>query len=238
MSEYLDNGKQPDRGVARWTTTWRATLQSAWNRVAEAGRGRPAHRERHHAMCPPQVQPALKSLGGRCGGGFALIACFCKQPVGVDIGRASKVPAGPVRNSGRRGNPGRRFASEANAPSQIAYLQANAQVRCINRMSFRRLVRDLVECGHPECDCRFEAAAMEMLHEAAESLLVDHIVAAYSGSLHRNRATLEARDLDLARRMAGPVCGAVFGATRSCPIARARSRSPREHEETHNQHID
>lgn len=66
----------------------------------------------------------------------------------------------------------------------------------IPRSNFRRLIHEIMLMHRN--DFRIQSMALEILHEASEMMLVDLMKDATSLTIHRNRATLQPNDMNLA----------------------------------------
>lgn len=76
----------------------------------------------------------------------------------------------------------------------------------LRKAPFARLVRQLLVERHPYGDrFRWQRAAIDCLQEACEAYLVAFMSDAYMCSLHAKRVTLMPRDMQLIRRLRGPV---------------------------------
>ena len=99
----------------------------------------------------------------------------------------------------RRAKPG------AVALREIKWYQRSTHL-LIRRAPFARLVRELLLTKHPRgIDFRWQRAAIECLQEACEAYLVCLLSDAYLCSLHAKRVTLMPRDMQLVRRLRGPL---------------------------------
>lgn len=81
---------------------------------------------------------------------------------------------------------------------------------CIRKLPFQRLVREIASSrwtvpGAPEY--RFQASALEALQEAAEAFIISLMEDGVLCSTHAKRVTLFPRDIQLARRIRGPLGG-------------------------------
>jgi histone H3/H4 len=87
---------------------------------------------------------------------------------------------------------------------QIRKLQKGTEL-LIPKLPFARLVRELFlkwNAGNVE---RWQAEALIAVQEAAEGYLVTLFEDAYLCAMHAKRITLTQRDIQLARRIRGPV---------------------------------
>lgn len=69
----------------------------------------------------------------------------------------------------------------------------------IQKLPFQRLVREIAQ--DMKNDIRFRAKAILALQEASEAFLVQHFEDANLLAIHGGRTTIQARDLQLVRRM-------------------------------------
>ena len=76
----------------------------------------------------------------------------------------------------------------------------------LRRAPFARVVRELLITKHPRgMGFKWQKAAIECLQEASEAYLVCLLSDAYLCSLHAKRVTLMYRDIELIRRLRGPL---------------------------------
>ena len=141
------------------------------------------------ARTPVVKAPAPKkartppSTGGAAGGG------------GSGAGGGAGGGAAPFR--GRRYRPGERALKE------IRFYQRNTDL-LIRRLPFARLVRE-VQTVFFRKPYRWQAQAMLALQEAAESHLVGLFEDANLCTIHAKRVTIMPKDIQLARRIRGPL---------------------------------
>lgn len=97
----------------------------------------------------------------------------------------------------------RRYRPGERALKEIRYYQRNTDLM-IRRLPFARLVKE-VQTYFYRKEFRWQAAALLALQEAAEAHLVSLFEDAYLCSIHAKRVTLMVKDLQLARRIRGPL---------------------------------
>ncbi|KAG4429186.1 histone H3.1 [Cadophora sp. M221] len=71
----------------------------------------------------------------------------------------------------------------------------------IRKLPFQRLVREVAQ--EFKTDLRFQSTAIEALQEAAEAYLVALFEDTHSCAIHAKRITIQAKDIQLARRLRG-----------------------------------
>ena len=69
------------------------------------------------------------------------------------------------------------------------------------RLPLQRLIRDITSSIDP--DLRFQSNALVAMQEAAEAYLVGIFEDTNLCAIHANRATIQKKDMDLARRIRG-----------------------------------
>ena len=89
------------------------------------------------------------------------------------------------------------------ALKEIRFYQKNTDL-LIRRLPFARLVKEVQTFVTPN-DYRWQASAMIALQEAAEAHLVGLFEDSYLCSIHAKRVTLMPKDMQLARRIRGPL---------------------------------
>eukprot|EP01039_Chlorochromonas_danica_P000032 gene32-35_t len=97
----------------------------------------------------------------------------------------------------------RRYRPGEKALREIRFYQRNTDLM-IRRLPFARLVRE-VQSYFFRKEYRWQADAMLALQEAAEAHLVGLFEDAYLCTIHAKRVTLMPRDIQLARRIRGPL---------------------------------
>lgn len=90
-----------------------------------------------------------------------------------------------------------------NALREIRAYQSSTDL-LIRRLPFARLVREIQETIMRE-RFRWQSTAILALQEAAEAHLVGIFEDAYNCTLHGKRVTLMVKDIQLARRIRGPL---------------------------------
>eukprot|EP01035_Chromulina_nebulosa_P021220 gene21220-27488_t len=86
---------------------------------------------------------------------------------------------------------------------EIRFYQRNTDL-LLRKLPFARLVRE-VQTYFFKREFRWQATAMLALQEAAETHLVSLFEDAYLCSIHAKRVTLMPKDMQLARRIRGPL---------------------------------
>jgi len=107
--------------------------------------------------------------------------------------------------SGAKPGPGgkRRYRPGERALREIRFYQRNTDL-LIRRLPFARLVRE-VQTYFFRKQYRWQAEAMVALQEAAEAHLVGLFEDANLCTIHAKRVTIMPKDLQLARRIRGPL---------------------------------
>jgi histone H3 len=116
--------------------------------------------------------------------------------------RISKSPA-PSSSSPKRTPTQRRYRPGERALREIRFYQKSTDLM-IRKLPFARLVRE-VQTYFFRKEYRWQAEAMLALQEAAEAHLVSLFEDAYLCTIHAKRVTLMPKDLQLARRIRGPL---------------------------------
>lgn len=117
--------------------------------------------------------------------------------------RKSKSPKRIANAAGSSDKPKRRYRPGEKALREIRFWQRNTDL-CIRRLPFARLVKE-VQGMFSRKEYRWQANAMIALQEAAEAHLVSLFEDAYLCSIHAKRVTLMVKDIQLARRIRGPL---------------------------------
>lgn len=94
----------------------------------------------------------------------------------------------------------RRCRPGTKALREIRRYQKNTSL-LIAKLPFQRLVREIA--SYCALDLRFQSAAIFALQEAAEAFLVELFEDANLCAIHAKRVTLQAKDIQLARRIRG-----------------------------------
>jgi histone H3 len=71
----------------------------------------------------------------------------------------------------------------------------------IPRIAVSRLIREIAQ--DYKCDLRFQSSAISALHEALESYLINLFELTQFAAIHAKRVTINAKDMQLARRICG-----------------------------------
>ncbi|GAA6040257.1 hypothetical protein JCM8097_009387 [Rhodosporidiobolus ruineniae] len=127
----------------------------------------------YHSHSQKSAKKAVKSLPGKTSG---------KGPV--------KKPRKPHR-----------FRPGTVALREIRHYQKNVGT-LIKKLPFQRLVREIAIAIKGE-SFRWQAAALEALHEAAEDYLVKLFEDTNLCAIHAKRVTIQPKDMNLARRLRG-----------------------------------
>lgn len=130
-----------------------------------------------------------------------------KQPVGgkgLPIGAASS--SSSSSGAGGRGGSGgrvRRYRPGEKALKEIRFYQRNTEL-LIRRLPFSRLVKEVQGYFYRK-EYRWQASAILALQEAAEAHLVGLFEDANLCTIHAKRVTIMPKDIQLARRIRGPL---------------------------------
>lgn len=103
----------------------------------------------------------------------------------------------PKRKAVAKYRPGQKALKE------IRFYQKNTDL-LIRRLPFARIVKEVQTFVCPR-DYRWQASAMLALQEASEAHLVGLFEDAYLCTIHAKRVTLMPKDIQLARRIRGPL---------------------------------
>jgi histone H3 len=106
-------------------------------------------------------------------------------------------PTAPGGATKRRYRPGEKSLRE------IRFYQRNTEL-LIRRLPFARLVKE-VQMYHSRKEYRWQAEAIHALQEAAEAHLVGLFEDANLCTIHAKRVTIMPKDIQLARRIRGPM---------------------------------
>ena len=106
-------------------------------------------------------------------------------------------------SSSSSGGPTRRYRPGEKALREIRFYQKNTEL-LIRRLPFARLVRE-VQTYFFRKEYRWQAEAMLALQEAAEAHLVGLFEDANLCTIHAKRVTVMPKDIQLARRIRGPL---------------------------------
>lgn len=106
-------------------------------------------------------------------------------------------------SSSSGGGPARRYRPGEKALREIRFYQKNTEL-LIRRLPFARLVRE-VQTYFFRKEYRWQAEAMLALQEAAEAHLVGLFEDANLCTIHAKRVTVMPKDIQLARRIRGPL---------------------------------
>ena len=130
------------------------------------------------------------------------------QIIGGSSGRKSKSPKRIAKENSPTSlatadKPRRRYRPGEKALKEIRFYQRNTDL-FIRKLPFARLVKE-VQTYFSRKEYRWQASAMLALQEAAEAHLVGLFEDAYLCSIHAKRVTLMVKDIQLARRIRGPL---------------------------------
>ena len=128
-----------------------------------------------------------------------------KSPVrGAPRSPVKAAGGGPSSSSGQKVKPkARRYRPGERALREIRFYQRNTDL-LIRRLPFARLVRE-VQTYFFRKPYRWQAEAMSALQEAAEAHLVGLFEDANLCTIHAKRVTIMPKDIQLARRIRGPL---------------------------------
>ncbi|KNC77080.1 histone H3-like centromeric protein A, partial [Sphaeroforma arctica JP610] len=110
------------------------------------------------------------------------------------------------KQSGSTERKKRRYKPGAKALIEIRKFQKSTDL-LLRKRPFARLVRELCQDYKPSMQYRWTSDALAAVQEAAEAFLVHLFEDANLAALHAKRVTLMVRDIQLARRIRGPVHG-------------------------------
>jgi histone H3 len=116
---------------------------------------------------------------------------------------SSSSSSGAGAAAGGGAAPKRRYRPGEKALREIRFYQKNTDL-LIRRLPFARLVRE-VQTYFFRKEYRWQAEAMLALQEAAEAHLVGLFEDANLCTIHAKRVTVMPRDIQLARRIRGPL---------------------------------
>ena len=128
-----------------------------------------------------------------------------KEPIRKAPSNVKKVGAGgsAAKPGGKGGEAKRRYRPGERALREIRFYQRNTDL-LIRRLPFARLVRE-VQTYFFRKTYRWQAEAMVALQEAAEAHLVGLFEDANLCTIHAKRVTIMPKDIQLARRIRGPL---------------------------------
>ena len=120
-------------------------------------------------------------------------------------GSGQKAPRRPLPASSSKspGTPKKRYRPGEKALREIRYWQRNTDL-LLRKLPFARLVRE-IQTYFFKGEFRWQAEAMLALQEAAESHLVGLFEDANLCTIHAKRVTVMPKDMQLARRIRGPM---------------------------------
>lgn len=134
-------------------------------------------------------QTARKTIGGKTPARF---------PRKQKTAHKKKLPAGAPKNGGVKR--ARRFRPGTVALREIRKYQKSTEL-LIRKLPFQRLVREIVQ--DLRNDLRMTSISFEVLQEASEAYLVGLLEDTNLCAIHAKRATIMAKDMQLARRIRG-----------------------------------
>ena len=126
-----------------------------------------------------------------------------RTPVRKSPGAASVRKATPGSSASKAPPGKRRYRPGERALREIRFYQRNTDL-LIRRLPFARLVRE-VQTYFFRKPYRWQAEAMVAMQEAAEAHLVGLFEDANLCTIHAKRVTIMPKDLQLARRIRGPL---------------------------------
>lgn len=85
---------------------------------------------------------------------------------------------------------------------EIVRLQKTTEL-CIPRLPFQRLVREIIQ--KYSNNFRVQVTTIEALRESSEAFIVQMFEDAFALTIHRQRITLNRRDIQLCQFLGGPV---------------------------------
>lgn len=118
------------------------------------------------------------------------------------IGGSGRKQPVAKRSSGTGSRP-RRYRPGEKALKEIRFYQRNTEL-LIRKLPFSRLVRE-VQSYFYRREYRWQASAILALQEAAEAHLVGLFEDANLCTIHAKRVTIMPKDIQLARRIRGPL---------------------------------
>lgn len=117
---------------------------------------------------------------------------------------SSSSSGGVIRPTSSSSNvPKRRFRPGEKALREIRYYQRNTEL-LIRKLPFARLVKE-IQCCFFRTPYRWQADALLALQEASEAHLVGLFEDANLCTIHAKRVTIMPKDIQLARRIRGPL---------------------------------
>ena len=116
---------------------------------------------------------------------------------------SSSVRKQSLSNSSSGGSRPRRYRPGEKALKEIRFYQRNTEL-LIRKLPFSRLVRE-VQSYFYRREYRWQASAILALQEAAEAHLVGLFEDANLCTIHAKRVTIMPKDIQLARRIRGPL---------------------------------
>ncbi|CAA86229.2 Histone H3.3-like type 1 [Caenorhabditis elegans] len=94
----------------------------------------------------------------------------------------------------------KRYRPSSNALKEIRKYQKSTEL-LVRKLPFQRLVREVAQEIMP--NVRFQSAAIQALHEAAEAYLIGLFEDTNLCAIHAKRVTIMPKDMQLARRIRG-----------------------------------
>eukprot|EP01025_Chloroclados_australasicus_P047701 TRINITY_DN5378_c0_g1_i1.p3 TRINITY_DN5378_c0_g1~~TRINITY_DN5378_c0_g1_i1.p3 ORF type:complete len:152 (-),score=5.74 TRINITY_DN5378_c0_g1_i1:711-1166(-) len=121
-----------------------------------------------------------------------------KQMTGTSVTPGGSSRMGTAERKKRRYRPGTKALKE------IRQYQRSTEL-LIRRLPFTRLVREITQDNHGEF--RWSAEALGAIQESAEDFLVHLFEDTNLCAIHARRVTIRPGDMQLARRIRGPIYG-------------------------------
>jgi histone H3/H4 len=148
-----------------------------------------------------QVIGGSSSTPGRKSPGKKVVKASSSSSGAVYRGGSSS--SGRDRDDQDPQQPKRRYRPGERALREIRFYQRNNDL-LIRKLPFARLVRE-IQTYFSRKEFRWQAQAILALQEAAEAHLVSLFEDAYLCTIHGKRVTLMPKDIQLARRIRGPL---------------------------------
>jgi len=126
-----------------------------------------------------------------------------KQPVGKPRPIGASSSSSSSSGGGASGGRVRRYRPGEKALKEIRFYQRNTEL-LIRRLPFSRLVKEVQGYFYRK-EYRWQASALLALQEAAEAHLVGLFEDANLCTIHAKRVTIMPKDIQLARRIRGPL---------------------------------
>eukprot|EP00045_Choanoeca_perplexa_P001530 m.20162 g.20162 ORF g.20162 m.20162 type:complete len:136 (-) comp11006_c0_seq1:203-610(-) len=121
-------------------------------------------------------------------------------------GKVSSKEAGAAKSTTQGARKKHRFRPGTVALREIRQYQRSTSL-LIRKLPFQRVVREVAQDFYTNDPLRWQALAIQALQEAAEAFLVHLFEDANLCAIHAKRVTIMVKDIQLARRIRGPLHG-------------------------------